>query len=531
MHHRDNNDTLNNFIETNFSLYPLHMADKEHKGMEESTDKVEGKDEDKAEVTVDVTNNEVKFKNAPMGTDVDTGKEVCHNCARSQESMARVMNETLDESRKLESKIKELTAQKKLAEEKYIQIQQMSDEITASMADVFNNKLELENLNDKFSNTKVAKRFESLYNSDNKWPSLTEWLLETIEGIDELSMIKHLSSLMKKAYETCIKISDNEIRVFLALEDDEPLPSSRENPLLYKVKRNHGRTEKRRNAIKKSVWEIVSKEDSMCVLLHEKQSETMEEGEAKLKDFFNEFIDICWLSAISQPKLILNFNVIDELYEGSIRDRFTQYACQDTVKDMSRVKNTIIEVVWPSVELEDGSGIHTKGDVIVVEEGTDEMNTKGKETNQNEQAKEMSQKNIDKKGTSEKRAIRDKTNEKGASGAKVEGTCQKQANELGTNGEETCEQVTNEGEAIGEETCKKETSEEVTDEEGTSVKGPNEDGENGENICEKGTIEDGANREITCGNGICEKGTKKDGTCEKETNDEGTNGKATCERN
>jgi hypothetical protein len=68
------------------------------------------------------------------------------------------------------------------------------------MADVFSNKLELENLNDKFSNTKVAKRFESLYNTDNKWPSLTEWLLENIEGIEELSMIKHLSSLMKVTY-------------------------------------------------------------------------------------------------------------------------------------------------------------------------------------------------------------------------------------------------------------------------------------------------------------------------------------------
>lgn len=74
---------------------------------------------------------------------------------------------------------------------------------------------------------------------------------------------------------------------------------------------------------------------------------------------------------ISQPKLILNFNVIGQLYEGSVRDRFKQYACQDTVTDMSKVKNSISEVVWPSVELEDGSGIYTKGDVIVVEEGMD----------------------------------------------------------------------------------------------------------------------------------------------------------------
>lgn len=63
------------------------------------------------------------------------------------------------------------------------------------MADVFDAKVKLENINDEFSNTKLAKRFESLYS--NKWPSLTEWLSDNIEEINEINMIKHLTSLMK----------------------------------------------------------------------------------------------------------------------------------------------------------------------------------------------------------------------------------------------------------------------------------------------------------------------------------------------
>lgn len=70
-----------------------------------------------------------------------------------------------------------------------------SNEITARMAGVLEDSGNLENINDQYANTRLAKRFEDLY--DIQWTKLSEWLEENIEDMTELVRIKHLTSLMK----------------------------------------------------------------------------------------------------------------------------------------------------------------------------------------------------------------------------------------------------------------------------------------------------------------------------------------------
>ncbi|XP_045165113.2 uncharacterized protein LOC123529012 isoform X2 [Mercenaria mercenaria] len=370
----NNSDIVSVALESpgTFLAVPLQMED---------TEPEEAEVAEVAEATLDTENNQVKFKKTGKDGNAATGKEACLNCAkleeklrRIQEDSSRLLNDTIRSYAKtteeLKSKIRSLVAHNEHVEELYTQTKQRSDAITATMADVFESKGELENVNDEFSNTKLAKRFEGIYNYS--WTSLTEWFDDNIAELDELNRIKHLTALMKKAYEICASIADNEIRVFLVIKEWEPIPSSRDDPLLYKVRRCHGQTERKRDIVKKNVWQMLRKEHSVKQLLRGEQNGNCSTGIAKLEDFFNEFVDTCWLIAISHPKLLLNFDVLGKMYEGSIKDRFRRYSCQDTVKDMSKVKDTILEVVWPCVELEDGSGIHAKGDIIVVEEGSAE---------------------------------------------------------------------------------------------------------------------------------------------------------------
>lgn len=109
---------------------------------------------------------------------------------------------------------------------------------------------------------------------------------------------------------------------------------------------------------------IVLKEESTSELIPE---ENMKEAKIKLEDFFREYIDICWLMTISNPRLLLVFDIIGKPYSGVIKDRFKQYSAQETVESTEIKKGCVYEVVWPCVMLEDESGVYSKGDVITVD--------------------------------------------------------------------------------------------------------------------------------------------------------------------
>lgn len=70
------------------------------------------------------------------------------------------------------------------------------------MADILEKKGDLENVNDEFANTKLAKTFEALY--DKKWTCLSEWLDDNCPKIDELIRIKNLTKLCKVNFSTSV---------------------------------------------------------------------------------------------------------------------------------------------------------------------------------------------------------------------------------------------------------------------------------------------------------------------------------------
>ncbi|XP_045166466.2 uncharacterized protein LOC123529932 isoform X2 [Mercenaria mercenaria] len=279
------------------------------------------------------------------------GEPVCTGCVKYKDEndrMFKMLNQTLAENERLS---KENTA-----------IQKRSEEITSAMANILETKGDLENVNDEFANTKLAKTFEKLY--DNKWTELSEWFDENTPDLNELERIKSITGLMKNAYEECQRLADEQLRRFLFLNKEDEIPTSKEEAALFKIRRLSGQQPGTRDSVIKEV---------MCKVLDPKRTqvffteENKDEAMKQLEGFLQIYIDKCWLMTISHPKLLLIFDVIGQPYTGTIKERFKQFSTQDDVEASDMEKDSVFEVVWPCVALEDGTGVYAKGDVITVD--------------------------------------------------------------------------------------------------------------------------------------------------------------------
>jgi hypothetical protein len=88
----------------------------------------------------------------------------------------------------------------------------------------------------------------------------------------------------------------------------------------------------------------------------------------KLKTFLDEYIECCLLLAVSNPAMVLDFDVVGKMF-SDCDDHFKMYSTKRPVEDMTKIEGTICEVVWPCVQLEEGPAIYMKGDVVVVKRG------------------------------------------------------------------------------------------------------------------------------------------------------------------
>ncbi|XP_060563679.1 uncharacterized protein LOC132723034 [Ruditapes philippinarum] len=286
----------------------------------------------------------------------------CANLKKSLESMDIDQNALVQTTKKLGEEIRQW-------ERKYTTLEKRSNDITAKMAGVLEVSGNLENINDQYSNTKLAKRFEDLYG--NQWADLSEWLQENIEHVTELDRIKTLTCLMKLSYYECVSTADSQMRKFLFLDKNDMIPLPVEDPELFRLRRRNGQGVYTRTRVKQTIAKKTLNTAHANIFM---ETDDKDEVEKKLVEFFEEFIDICWLMTISHPRLLLNFDVVGKPYSGTIKERFKQYSCQDIVTDRSLSCGDILEVVWPSVELENEEGVCAKGDVITVQKGRD--NTK-----------------------------------------------------------------------------------------------------------------------------------------------------------
>ncbi|XP_045167326.2 trichohyalin-like isoform X2 [Mercenaria mercenaria] len=203
----------------------------------------------------------------------------------------------------------------------------------------------VENMNDEFSNSKLAAKFTEIEKE--------EWLnaFESLQGAHgELSAIKRISFLMSQAYLLCIQSSDNATRVLLGLDENDKLP-----PQIETNVSEARREQLQHEHMKKEIVESVLKDS--------------QDRSTELRVFLHKYVECCLLLVISRPEIKLYFDVKGMCYDGELKRRFRKYCTGSPVVKSGVQADTVIEVVWP--ELNDHCGIHRKGIIVAVAQRLD----------------------------------------------------------------------------------------------------------------------------------------------------------------
>ncbi|XP_045164103.2 uncharacterized protein LOC123528451 [Mercenaria mercenaria] len=282
-------------------------------------------------------------------------KETAENTVVVDKLMETIKEKDLEIER-LQRINRKITKQKEETEKRSLQL-------TREMAKLTTVGGNFENLGDELSNSEITARFQKLYSYD--WARLLRWLVKTFPDVSELKIIQCISKLLKFGYEECQIIADSQIRHFLLLDMTETVSSNEQHQELYLLRRKYSHRETTRTKIVQVVLERLLLVGSLSVFF---KGERREDAKQKLHDFFNNYLDCCWLMVVSNPPITLNFNVIGEAYRKCM-EQFTKYSPKSPVEDRTKIEDTIYEVVWPSVCLHVGSECYQKGDVVVVAKG------------------------------------------------------------------------------------------------------------------------------------------------------------------
>ncbi|KAH3893805.1 uncharacterized protein LOC127860707 [Dreissena polymorpha] len=201
-----------------------------------------------------------------------------------------------------------------------------------------------EDANDQNSNTQLAARFGKVVNGP--WCKLCHHLKETQET-KEFELMKDLSGIMKTISHRCAEKAKAVVPIFSVVDE--------------KDHRKRGDTITIEAVVKEvsaHVWKI----DHVQTILKENNSDKTEN---LIRSFIEDTIKVCWEMSISQPPLMLNFEVEGKMYTDIIKHTFTKFS---TIKEIesNKTSGTIILVVMPSVVNLSTDGCLKKGEVIVV---------------------------------------------------------------------------------------------------------------------------------------------------------------------
>lgn len=271
-----------------------------------------------------------------------------------------------DKNRALKDEVAILKRSNRSLEDKLSELQERSNKFTEELARRVDNSEEFENNSSIFSNHKISKEIRKLYDQD--WAFLCRNLGKEMPEIEELERIKLMSQLMKTCYEECIAHSEKMIRQFLFLDESEALPAHKELQEIYRQWRKFYQ-KKSAKIVSETVLEKINQTEEAKYL---EGRENIGKVKEQLKSFYLSFTGCCWLVVISHPPIVLNFDVVGKPFE-ELKQGWTEYSTKKVVEETDVEAGTVKLVVWPSVELKDGSHQYQKGDVLVVKKRKEQV--------------------------------------------------------------------------------------------------------------------------------------------------------------
>ncbi|XP_045165269.1 uncharacterized protein LOC123529120 isoform X2 [Mercenaria mercenaria] len=205
---------------------------------------------------------------------------------------------------------------------------------------------------------------------DEEWRNVMKSLFR---GNKELAGIKFLSKILEDCQSFCQTKAKNQLMNFVNPYSEnavhtveEVIKSTEDLHYLHKLRRTVGLHQQNKAAIKRLFGrECKERED------FQKVTEEIKEDEDEMKcleEYVNNCCDLCWQCAISDPPVLLKFDVLSK-HIDDVSDNFQEYHYKGAVEDGGFSK-TVMQVVWPAVVMYDDEGSeilvdNAKGYVIV----------------------------------------------------------------------------------------------------------------------------------------------------------------------
>lgn len=272
-------------------------------------------------------------------------------CAKNQDLKIRELQEQISELR--EEKDAAQQDAKTLHHENN-KLRESSNELTKKMAKLTGSDPRFVNVNDDTSPVQLGRLSDNIYAND--WFKAYESLYKTEEN--EFKILESLSNIMQKCYKRCQSKSEETLRQFLLLEQEENLPSDEEAKQLLQLRRSLYHKKDRRVHIVKEITQLIVEELEDITINADTPNDP-------LLQYVSRCTELCWLVVTSFPPLYLEFDVEDKQFKD-IQSQFQLYSSgSPVICDSEDAIDKVASVIWPALVTYDRTDVYTKGDVLV----------------------------------------------------------------------------------------------------------------------------------------------------------------------
>lgn len=268
----------------------------------------------------------------------ETRKSGYHDMDKTvgRKELEKQINELQARIQRLENDLtRETNAKEDAVRAKENALQRLSEHVALNLAD---NNPNLVDLSDVNRPNNLVERFSQLY--DNEWTNACE-ALKKIEGFeDDKVAVKQLLDIVMECFRFCKDKAVTQLTLILKACDIDMEKVSVETKKLIK--------DARKKIAVEAVPFIQRETQSHLQSTNDRFEDLVKED--AVKDYMDHCIGICWLMAVQDPPMALSADAGE--------DRKFQ---KSKFRDYMKIGEFVDHFVWPSVLIQDGGNVMSKG--------------------------------------------------------------------------------------------------------------------------------------------------------------------------
>ncbi|XP_061188657.1 centrosomal protein of 63 kDa-like [Saccostrea echinata] len=272
----------------------------------------------KAHEQISVLNKEIKNLQKPKGLDSDEGMKKLHRENTNLKSDLERVSSSLDQLRR-----------------DYTEVKREKDHALNRLSSVAGEKLRDNNpgiadLSDENRPINLGEKFSQLY--DDQWTDAMENLEENLR-FGETEGIQCLLSILKRIFDECIRISDDQFAQLKEITGTTNLPSDQ----LKKLK------DLRKSTALQSVKNVKQRVNTVMASVFSKEKDACQ-------SYIDRCTELCWLMSVQDPPVVIDFTAV----RGQVVD-------DKMLRKFTKTGSKIDFLVWPMIRLHKNGPLLQKG--------------------------------------------------------------------------------------------------------------------------------------------------------------------------